>query len=325
MDYELNDDQRAILAAVATLLDKYAGPARAIELQAAGDYDFALDAAIRDAGFADVARSQGTGALEAALVAESVAQAAGVVSFAAAALVAAAVVEEELPGPISLTTSEHRGPVRFCAHARTLLVLDRCSSPSEPQRQRPRQAWVVALEPGDSQPVASNFGYPMGSCPSELQQRGTALAPGAAEQLESWWRVALAIEAAGTMRAALDQTVEYLKQRRQFGRAIGSFQAVQHRLASCAIAVEASRWLAYEAAFQGAPAEAAATAAAYASAAAPRIFAETHQLSGAIGFTREHDLHVFSMRLQALRLELGGVRGHRRGLAAARWGDGKSP
>ena len=140
MDFELNDDQRAILAAVATLLDKHAGPARAIELQAAGDYDFALDAAIRDAGFADVARSQGTGALEAALVAESVAQAAGVVSFAAAALVAAGVVEEELPGPISLTTSEHRGPVRFCAHARTLLVLDRCSSPSEPQRQRPRRA-----------------------------------------------------------------------------------------------------------------------------------------------------------------------------------------
>ncbi len=323
MDYELNDDQRAILAAVAMLLDKHAGPARAIELQAAGDYDFALDAAIRDAGFADVARSQGTGALEAALVAESVAQAAGVVSFAAAALVAAGAVEEELPGPISLTTSEHRGPIRFCAHARTLLVLDRCRPASEPQLQR--RAWVVALEPGDSQPVASNFGYPMGSCPSALHERGTALAPGAAEQLESWWRVALAVETAGTMRAALDQTVEYLKQRRQFGRAIGSFQAVQHRLASCAIAVEASRWLAYEAAFQGAPAEAAATAAAYASAAAPRIFAETHQLSGAIGFTREHDLHVFSMRLQALRLELGGVGGHRRGLAAARWGGGKTP
>jgi alkylation response protein AidB-like acyl-CoA dehydrogenase len=121
------------------------------------------------------------------------------------------------------------------------------------------------------------------------------------------------------MRAALDHTVGYLKERRQFGRAIGSFQAVQHRLASCAIAVEASRWLAFEAAFRNAPAEASATAAAYAASAAAQLFEETHQLSGAIGFTREHDLHVFSMRLQALRLELGGVTGHRRALAAARW------
>ena len=68
--------------------------------------------------------------------------------------------------------------------------------------------------------------------------------------------------------------------------------------------------------------ERAATAAAYALTAATRVFAETHQLSGAIGFTREHNLHVYSMRLQALRLELGGVRGHRRALAKARWGVG---
>jgi alkylation response protein AidB-like acyl-CoA dehydrogenase len=122
------------------------------------------------------------------------------------------------------------------------------------------------------------------------------------------------------MRAALDYTVEYLKQRRQFGRAIGSFQAVQHRLAECAILVEGSRWLALEAAWLGAPAETAATAAAYATSAAKQVFGEMHQLSGAIGFTHEHDLHVWSVRLQALKLELDGVAGHRRAIAHARWG-----
>jgi alkylation response protein AidB-like acyl-CoA dehydrogenase len=95
---------------------------------------------------------------------------------------------------------------------------------------------------------------------------------------------------------------------------------VQHRLAECAIQIEASRWLVREAAHHGAPAEAVAAAAGFAISSAERVFAETHQLSGAIGFTREHDLHVWSMRLQALRLELGGVRGHRRALAVARWG-----
>ena len=131
---------------------------------------------------------------------------------------------------------------------------------------------------------------------------------------------AIAVQAAGTMRAALDYTVEYLKQRRQFGRAIGSFQAVQHRLAECAILSEGSRWLALEEAWLGAPAQEAATAAAYATAAATQVFAETHQLSGAIGFTHDHDLHVWSMRLQALKLEIEGVTGHRRAIAHARWG-----
>ena len=67
------------------------------------------------------------------------------------------------------------------------------------------------------------------------------------------------------MDAALSHTVEYLKDRRQFGRAIGSFQAVQHRLAECAIEVEASRWLVREAADRQQAAEAVSVAAAFAS------------------------------------------------------------
>ena len=162
----------------------------------------------------------------------------------------------------------------------------------------------------------------MGTAPEGLATRGESLGSGSGARLEAAWRLALAVELAGAMSGALDETVAYVKQRRQFGRAIGSFQAVQHRLARCAIAVEASRWLAYEAAFKGGTPEMTATAVAYAASAAKRVFSETHQLSGAIGFTREHDLHVFSMRLQALRLELDGVGGHRRALAAARWGAG---
>ncbi len=63
------------------------------------------------------------------------------------------------------------------------------------------------------------------------------------------------------------------------------------------------------------PTASAASAAAHATAAANQVFGETHQLTGAMGFTREHDLHVWSMRLQALRLEAGGVGGHRRAVA----------
>jgi alkylation response protein AidB-like acyl-CoA dehydrogenase len=196
--------------------------------------------------------------------------------------------------------------VRFGAHARTALV--DCGD----------EARVVSLAPGDATPVRSNFMLPVGALALDARA-GESLGPGSGAALRAWWRVALAAELYGTMQAALDVTVAYVKRRRQFGRAIGSFQALQHRLAMCTVQVESTRWLAFEAASQAQPSESAAVAAAYAAEAANQVFRETHQLSGAMGFTREHDLHVFSMRLAALRLELGGASAHRRAITAQRW------
>ena len=311
MDYEFNDDQRAILEGVETLLSRHAGPARAIELAAKGEYgeyDFALDDALADAGFAGVALGGDTGPLEAALVAEAVSRAGAVVAFPAIALVVPGVLgDREVAGPVALWDAAHAGPVRFGQHARTLLSL------------HGEEARIRSLSAGDATPVRSNFGYPMGRIEVDASP-GESLGPGSGARLRAWWRVALAVEAVGAMTAALEQTTAYLKERRQFGQAIASFQAVQHRLANCAIALEGSRWLAYEAAYKGAPEQLGATAAAYALNAAGQLFSETHQLSGAIGFTHGHHLHVWSMRLQALRLEQGGVAGHRRAVAATRWG-----
>ena len=308
MKLELSDDQRAVLEAVDALLARGAGAARAAELAAKGAYDDALDAALGEAGFAAIALGEETGALEAALVTERVAKAAGSVSFGAGALVAPLVAGRPLPGPVALARSDDVGPVRFAPAARTLLVLDG------------DQARVAALGPGDTTPVRSSFGYPVGRVAEAARRRGDALGGGSGERLLAWWRVALAAEALGAMDAALRFTVGYVSERVQFGRPLGSFQAVQHRLADCAVLVEGARWLAYEAAARGAPAEAAACAAGFALTAAGRVHRETHQLSGAIGYTTEHDLHVWSMRLQALRLELGGPGAQLRALARERWG-----
>lgn len=307
MDLEPSQEQQAIVEAARGLLARHAGPARGVELARKGDYDFALESALDEAGFLAVARGEETGALEAALVVEEVARAGGVAAAGAAALVAPHVLGDRVvPGPIALAAAASDAPVRFAAHARTLLV------------DEGDAARVVALEPGDAEPIPSSFGYPLGRLRG-LAGRGESAGPGSGARLRRWWRVALAVELAGSMRAALDVTLAHVKQRRQFGRAIGSFQAVQHRLAECHVLVEGSRWLAREAAWRGADGESAAAAAAFAAATATRVFTETHQLSGAIGYTREHELHVFSMRLQALRLELGGVGAHRLALARARW------
>jgi hypothetical protein len=229
-----------------------------------------------------------------------------VVSAGASALVAPMVAGRMLPGPVAIAPADSRGAVRFGAHARTLLV------------DVGDEARVVPLEAGEAEPVSSNFGYPMGRL-SVTADRGDSLGAGSGERLRSWWRVALSAECVGAMDACMSVTLEYVKRRRQFGKAIGSFQGIQHRLAECAVLVEGSRWLAREAASNGAPTEEAATVAAYATAAAAQVFNETHQFSGAMGFTREHDLHVWSMRLQALRLEAGGLGEHRRAVTRARW------
>ena len=307
MDFALTDEQRGIVEAVAALCVKHAGPARAIDLAARDDYDFALEAALANAGFSAVVLAEGGGVLEAVLVVESAARAGAVAAVAAATLVVPATAGRALAGPVALADAGRPGLVRFGAHARTLLVCDGDA------------ARVVPLEAGEAAAVRSSFGYPMGRIASGGPALGESLGAGSGPRMRNVWRLALAAETVGTMSAALDVTVEYVKQRRQFGRAIGSFQAVQHRLAECAVLVEGARWLTYEAAWKDAPAEAAALAAAHATAAAGRLFEETHQLSGAIGYTREHDLHVFSMRLQALRLELTDVAGHRRAVAEARW------
>lgn len=307
MDFALTEEQQAVLEAVDQLLARHAGPARAVALTEQGGADEPLFAALVEAGFAGIVSGEGTGTLEAALIVERVARAAGTTPAAASILVAPALCGAEVPGPVALATVDEAGPVRFAPGARTLLVLD-CD---EVRR--------VALEAGDVKPVASNFGFPFGRVREEARRRGEPVGAGAGPTLSAWWRIGLAAEALGAMQAALDYTVAYLREREQFAQPIGAFQAVQHRLADCAVRIEGTRWLVYEAAAGEPSPEAAATVASYAALAAGQVHRETHQLSGAIGYTTEHDLHVWSMRLQALRLELGGASAHLRALARARW------
>jgi alkylation response protein AidB-like acyl-CoA dehydrogenase len=112
---------------------------------------------------------------------------------------------------------------------------------------------------------------------------------------------ALACEQTGGAAAALDMTVAYAKDRIQFGRPIGSFQAIKHRCADMAVAVEAARsassWAAAVAA--DAPQDlplAAATAALACSEAYSFVAAETIQVHGGIGFTWEHPAHLHFRR-----------------------------
>ena len=128
--------------------------------------------------------------------------------------------------------------------------------------------------------------------------------------------------AVGAAEAALELSVQHAKDRQQFGRPIGSFQAVAHRCAEMRAEVDACRYLAYQAAWHldqaSESAEVAVTAAkSYANDALRRVFLHAHQVHGAIGFSTEHPLHRFTRIAKSFELGYGSTSRHRDRLATA--------
>ena len=123
------------------------------------------------------------------------------------------------------------------------------------------------------------------------------------------------VEMLGGADAVLEMTVEYVKQRTQFGRPIGSFQAVQHHCANMATDVEGSRTIVYQAAWriaEGGPADREVSMAkAWMSGAYQRVCSTAHQCHGAIGFTKEHDLQLYTRRAKVMELTYGDANFHK--------------
>ncbi|CAM5741882.1 hypothetical protein [Streptomyces afghaniensis 772] [Streptomyces afghaniensis] len=121
----------------------------------------------------------------------------------------------------------------------------------------------------------------------------------------------LAAEAVGAADRVLERTVEYVGQREQFGRPVGSFQAVKHRLADVYVEVQAARSAAYHAAWaaarQGRGEPAGGLALAQALQALRSAAAEGIQLHGGIGFTWEHEVHLYFKRAAGDELLFGPV------------------
>lgn len=128
---------------------------------------------------------------------------------------------------------------------------------------------------------------------------------------------ALAAEQTGAAARALEVTVRYAKERVQFGRPIGSFQAVKHRLADLHTAVEGARSLALAAAASDAAPALAAAAASACSEAYAYVAAEMIQLHGGIGITWEHEAHEYFKRAHGSALLFGSPAAHRERLAAS--------
>jgi alkylation response protein AidB-like acyl-CoA dehydrogenase len=167
----------------------------------------------------------------------------------------------------------------------------------------------------------------------EWQPRQQTLLTAGAEALESvrdHLLLATSAQLVGLGRKLLDLAVRHVSVREQFGRPLGTLQAVQHRLADVAVGIEFADPVVARAACSlavDAPSAArdAAMAKVFASEAAERAAYSGLQVHGAIGYTREHDFHLYALRAWALALAHGDARRHRQRVADDLLGGSPAP
>ncbi|MBW8755481.1 MAG: acyl-CoA dehydrogenase [Sphingomonadales bacterium] len=302
MDFEPNADQVAILDGLEQLI-------ASIDVEAPKEGVFAafspaLDQELRSGGFLHISQEEGCSLLDAALVVERVARLPVSVEAAASALVAP-LLQEAGVGPLALGVSP-AAAARFLPQARALLV------------DAGEDVLLIEVNPDEVEAVDTLFAYPYGRLRRPDGVVTKSLGKAFAAPLRRRWRLVLAVEAAGLMQAALDEVLEHVKTRQQFGRPLGSFQAVQHRLAMAASTAQAARWLALRAAWSDDETDCA-VAATYVQDATPRLTYDLHQFCGAMGLTLEFRLHHWTYRLKALMGELGGSSRQARTAAERAW------
>jgi hypothetical protein len=295
MDLTLTPDQIDVATALDGLAERFA--TKPIEFHGFALASDELEQELATAEYFDIATIPDFGPITAALAVERLSQLPYAAEIALSML-----VRPHLPGdwlrPLALV--ENGRPGRFVATAKTLLVIDGDSM------------GIGKPSADDVEAVDSIYAYPMGRLkkPIALTQLSTA----EADQVRKWIRIALASETAGLLKAAVASTVEHVSVRKQFGRPLGTFQALRHRLAECAVLAGGVRWLALKAAWTADEGDAA-LAAFHAQDSATRVAYDAHQMLGAMGMTLEHPLHLWTYRLKALLSDLNGRAGQAKAVA----------
>ena len=141
------------------------------------------------------------------------------------------------------------------------------------------------------------------------------------ERVSQYGAVAKCAEMVGIAQQAFEISLNYVKTRVQFGRPIGSFQAIKHKLANMVIDVDGSRYVAYQAAWllsEGLPAgHEIAVAKSWTNEACRRVVKEAQQVHGGIGYTKEYDLQLYTRRAKAAEIAFDDSDIHREAVATA--------
>ncbi len=327
MNFDFSDDQHAIKRTAKDLLAERFKFERVRELAESGDYDDSTWNELCELGWpgifiAEEYGGQGLGAVELIILMEELGYALAPLPFlsnAAAGLVLQAAGSEEqkarwLPG---IASGELRGTLGIVKDGEARLVPDGDS------------AEVIVLCGHDDRRVVERSAAEVEPVRTmDATRRYARVRAGdAGEALDgehlpglSVAALALSAELTGVAQRAMEMAVEYARDRKQFGRAIGSYQAVSHRCAQMLLEVEGARSASYYGAWT-ADAEpdslalAGCMAKAYASDAGWRVCTSSLQVHGGIGFTWEHDLHFLLKRAKVDAILYGSAREHRDAIA----------
>jgi alkylation response protein AidB-like acyl-CoA dehydrogenase len=325
MDFGFNDEQQEIKRTAREFLSARFAPEKVRELAESRTYDDALWREICELGWPGIAigeahGGQGLGMVELVILSEELGYAGAPTPFlsnAAAGLFIDAGTDEQrerwLPG---IASGEALGAAAFTpdaealvpdAEGATVLVLPHGEDGMLVERSA---ADVTQLELIDSTRTYARVEASEGDLLSDACLRRGA------DRL----MVTVAAELTGVAQRAMEMAVSYAKEREQFGRPIGAYQAVSHRCAQMLLDTEEARSLTYYAAWAaGAEPEslplAASMAKARASDAAWKVTASALQVLGGIGFTWEHDLHFLLKRAKVTSELMGSSREHRERVA----------
>jgi alkylation response protein AidB-like acyl-CoA dehydrogenase len=316
MHFDFNDDQRDIQRTAREMLSTRSSFERVRAAAEVGGYDDGLWREVCELGWPGTAvdeayGGQGLGLVELAVLLEELGYAVAVTphlgSVLAALVIQSAGSDEQrerwLPG---LASGERRGALAVVSDGVAELVPDGAGADvivlADPVAGR------ASVEEGGAEEVTSID-------PTRRYGRVSAAGgePLEGDVYDGLGRalVAVSAELLGVSQRALDLTVAYVKERKQFGVPVGSFQAVQHRAAQMLLDTEGGRGAVYYAAWAAAGAperlkEAAAMAKAWTSQGAKATTAAAIQLHGGIGFTWEANLHWLFKRAQLDAAFLGG-------------------
>jgi alkylation response protein AidB-like acyl-CoA dehydrogenase len=316
VDFDLTQDQKEIKGVARELLAARSPMAAVRKAAEAAEYDPSLWNELVGLGWPGIAVAeehggQGLGAVELAVLLEELGYACAATPFLSTA-VAAAVIQAAgtpdqqarwLPGLASGELTAGIGTHELAADAAGAAVAVVIVGDEAQLIEAPETESLQAIDP------TRRFARVRGS--------GESLQAGAAERVRS----AISAEVVGVCQRALDMTLDYVKDRKQFGVAVGSFQAVAHRCAQMLLSTESARGAAYYAAWaaDADPArlpEAAALASAAAADGGREVTGSAIQAHGGIGFTWEADVHWLYKRAQLDAALIGGASRHRAALAA---------
>ncbi len=327
MNFDFTDDQQAIKRTAKEMLAARFKPEHVRELAEAGSYDDDAWKEMCELGWAGIFieedhGGQGLGIVELVILMEELGYALAPVpllSNAAAGLALQFAGTDEqkerwLPG---IASGEARGTVGILRDGEARLVPDADSAEvivliAPDGSTSVVEASAAEIEPFETMDRTRRFARVRADGGEALG--GDHLA--AADRIVT----ALSAETVGVAQKAMEMAVEYARERKQFGRPIGSYQAVSHRCAQMLLEVEGSRSAAYYAGWcadaepDSLPA-AASMAKAYSSDAGWRVCGSSLQVHGGIGFTWEHDLHFYLKRAKTNAMLYGSAREHRERVA----------